>query len=582
MWNLPATLYDWRGLGAESLANAIGAQTAVVPTGTGDGVADDTSALSDALEQAATAGRRLDLGGKTWRITSKVGVVGSVAISGPGAVYVDGNCSGAALDLSGAWTVYDVTGAPDEVDYVLGLSATSQISRVPMGSTELAAITVPCTVKLFSSDQSSGVETGKYRGEFARAQAKDGSYLYLTGRLRETYTTDRRIAVFSEYSVLLSDFAIYGNYAAGVSANWSYALLRLQGHLSPRIERLKIQNGNAIGLELRSCVGASVSDLAIRRMRNAISTQQIPGYGVQDGGGQSNGYTNLFVEDCRHGWTTVQYTPSGDDPLTYGRSRGHTVTNGRALGCSAASWDYHSDQEGCSFINCTSYHPYAGDTEAGVGFQLRGTGAVLSQCRSFGGRVGFNITQSRNGEGSEHKISHSTSDGAVRSVRISRASTSDTGIVSATMEHCEFRQSGAVEVIQAANAELKLKDVTVTHTAADAAPRMINVEDSDGVTIRVERTTYDISGAGQSDASFCRYEGEGVEFHAYDCTVVGGAWDAIIRTSGDAPYDDVTARFAFYAATAPTQSSGYVNLGTGSDVEGVVTTERLSLYGWSA
>jgi hypothetical protein len=549
----------------------------IEPSGTGDGIADDTVALSAAF----SAGRPVSLGGKIWRITERVAVTGSISIEGPGEIFVDADCDGAALDLLGTWTVYDVTGAPSDLDYDLGNSTNSQITRVPLGSSDLDAIDVPCTIKMFSDDQSAGVEAGKYVGEFARAQAKDGSYLYLTGRLRETYTTTRKIAVFDDHDVSLGNFTVRGSYEDGVDGDWSYALLRLQGHLLPSIDRLKLQDGNAIGLELRSCLGANVSDVSVSHFRNAISTDQIPGYGIQDGGGQGNGYTNIFAEDCRHGWTTVHYTSVAGNPLTYGRSRGHTVTNGRALGCSAAAWDYHSDQEGCSFINCASYHPFAGDTEAGVGFQLRGTGAVLSQCRSFGGRLGFNITQSRNGEGGGHKISHSTSDGAVRSVRISRASTSDAGLVSATIEHCEFRQIGAIEMIQASNAELTLKDVVGIHASADATPRMINAEDSDGSVIQAERVVYDIGGSGQTDAALCRYVGDDVEFYAYDCGVIGGTWDAVIRTSGDAPYDDVTTRFAVYGDVAPTQSSGHVNLGAGSDVEGVVTTERLSFYGWS-
>lgn len=447
-----------------------------------------------------------------------------------------------------------------------------------MGSSDLSAIDVPCTVKIFSDDQSSGVETGKYRGEFARAQAKDGSYLYLTGRLRETYTTNRKLAVFDEHDVSLSDFTVRCNYEEGVAEDWRYALLRLQGHLFPNVNRIKVQDGNAIGLEMRSCLGANVSDVSASRFRNAIATDQIPGYGIQDGGGQSNGYTNIYAEDCRHGWTTVHYTSVADNPLTYGRSRGHTVTNGRALGCSAAAFDFHSDQEGCSFINCTSYHPYAGDTEAGVGFQVRGTEATLSQCRAFGGRHGFSITQGWNGEGGRHRIRQAYVEGAIRAVRIFRSSTSDTGIVKASIEQSVFVQSGTTEVFQASDAELTVKDVEVYHNDAPSIPRWLTIDDSDGVMVRAERVHYTVDA---DNGCLVRYAGANNDVSIFDSEVVADDWDCVIRTSGGEPYDDVVARFAVYSATVPDETSGHTNLGAGSDVEGLVTTERLTFYGWS-
>lgn len=543
--------------------------------GVGDGVTDDTAALTAAL----AASSQITLDGKVWRVTSRVAVAGAISISGPGEIFVDGDCEGAGVDMHGSWTVFDVAGAPENVDYVLGLSATSQITRVPMGASELSAIDVPCTVKIFSDDQSSGVETGKYRGEFARAQAKDSSYLYLTGRLRETYTTNRNLAVFDEHAVSLLNFTVRGNYEAGVTGDWDYALLRLVGHVSPHIDGLTVRDGNGRGLELKSCIGANIANVVAKRFRNAISTDQIPGYGIQDGGGQNNGYVNITAEDCRHGWTTVHYTPVAGDPTTYGRSRGHTVTNGRALGCSAAAFDFHSDQEGCSFINCTSYHPYAGDTEAGVGFQVRGTEATLSQCRAFGGRHGFSITQGWNGEGGRHRIRQAYVEGAIRSVRIFRSSTSDTGIVKASIEQSVFVQSGTTEVFQASDANLTVKDVEIYHNDAPSIPRWLTIDDSDGVTVRAERVHYTVDA---ENGCLVRYAGANNDVSIFDSEVVADDWDCVIRTSGEgSPFDDVVARFAVYSSTVPDQVSGHINLGVGSDVEGLVTTERLTFYGWS-
>lgn len=80
--------------------------------GIGDGVADDTTALSSALRTG-----KLSLGGKTWKITSQIAKTGKVNITGPGTI-VSPTIAIKVTDGTGS-VVDNVTFMPDKVPYTI-------------------------------------------------------------------------------------------------------------------------------------------------------------------------------------------------------------------------------------------------------------------------------------------------------------------------------------------------------------------------------------------------------------------------------------------------------------------------------
>ena len=80
--------------------------------GIGDGVADDTLAVSAALQTG-----KLSLGGKTWKITSQITKTGKVTITGPGTI-ISPTIAIKVIDGSGS-VVDNVTFMPDKVPYTI-------------------------------------------------------------------------------------------------------------------------------------------------------------------------------------------------------------------------------------------------------------------------------------------------------------------------------------------------------------------------------------------------------------------------------------------------------------------------------
>lgn len=80
--------------------------------GVGDGVADDTTAVSSALQTG-----KLNLGGKTWKITSQITKTGKVSITGPGTI-ISPTIAIKVTDGSGS-VVDNVTFMPDKVPYTI-------------------------------------------------------------------------------------------------------------------------------------------------------------------------------------------------------------------------------------------------------------------------------------------------------------------------------------------------------------------------------------------------------------------------------------------------------------------------------
>lgn len=80
--------------------------------GVGDGVADDTTAVSLALQTG-----KLNLSGKTWKITSQITKTGKVSITGPGTI-ISPTIAIKVTDGSGS-IVDNVTFMPDKVPYTI-------------------------------------------------------------------------------------------------------------------------------------------------------------------------------------------------------------------------------------------------------------------------------------------------------------------------------------------------------------------------------------------------------------------------------------------------------------------------------
>lgn len=564
----------------------------------GDGVADDGPALQLAMAAAASEGKALDLGGHTYRVATPIAHEGSIHLRGPGTIFCFGDLGQAAIDLRGTWTAHEVIGPPEDLHYGLSSEWTTpgsletSITRLPLTSISLAQIPVPSKIKVFSDDHSEGVEPNKNAGEFAYAVAKDSEYLYLSGPLQErdsdgdiVYATNIWLAVFDEHSVTVDNVDFRSDFDSGVAGNWNYALLRVAGHIAPRLSRCSFSDGNGRGLEFQSCLGHTASDIVVDRMRQAIvAGPQIPGYGIQDGCGQSGGYDRLFISHCRHAFTTVHYTSVFGDPLTHGRSRGHLIHNARGFANSSATWDTHDDAHGVTFLNCNSYQPFMGEIAAGAGFQLRGIANRAIGCSAIGGASGFVSMQGwPHAEANRHIFDGCfAKDQSLAAFDIRPTSLNPDGRASAVVRNSEFHNRQSIHVIRALQADLELKDVRCIHTGQLTGelerPHCINVSESGGgglipgggVKLRADGLVYECENAG-TEPTIVRFFGDDNDFEI-EARVKNGAnpWRVVLMHPGDGPYSDILARFDVSADTAPIVSRGYDSVGSGSDVRGRV------------
>lgn len=346
---------------------------ATVDFGTvGDGIADDTEALQDAINAVPNGGTLLIRAGR-YRITGQLSCLSkSITINAHGAVlYRDGD-----PDPSNGFTALRIAGSFESVLNVNSITPTTFDEGT---SEDIAALVIEITppdvnpsppawakgdvVKLVADDVIPGSRpTGtseKCRvGQFFSVRESSGYTVTLVGNLHDPFTTGIRIAKLVKHSVEVNGLRVESNNIN----TWTNTAVTVQQLYCPRIQM-------TFGQQPSVAVGSQSNyqpyfDLVLDGGNNKPAENQ-PTYGVLDSASE-NGYFRIMATGLRHCYSdgTLVTEPQGSVLRYYGRPYGHLVT-GVGHGTLASAWDTHSTAMNVTFANCVA-------NDCDNGFALRG------------------------------------------------------------------------------------------------------------------------------------------------------------------------------------------------------------------
>ncbi|MFN3247686.1 glycosyl hydrolase family 28-related protein [Roseibium album] len=445
----------------------------------GDGSTDDSTAIQAALDDADNEALVFNQGGN-YVVNSGLTVVDkNITILAFGATLTQG------ADVQALYmhaTVADVTTASslnnaDTVDVSQGGGVSSPVASVTFAAPPPFA--VGDVVKVVSDDQwtGSGV-AGQFWGEPGRVIAISGNTLYLSKRFLSDVPaspTNIRVGKLRPFRMEIHGLTL-DTAAAGDAANWTAQLLKLRGLVGARLRDLKVVKAWAIGIEAQSCVELNADGIEGANLSNDPSNSRY-GYLINDKSGYGNRWAGLVGGNCRHVYTTNQDggLSAGSDLRLYGQTIGCHVPGGMSTDCLGSGFDTHHDAVGVTFSDCVSIGAVRGEDAVGSGFQVRGRGVVLRDCKSIGTKWGVQILQQyATGATQGTVIDGLTSDTPSAAVLISGQSGNDIdGIV---LKNLNSKVSAHDHAIEGSYCDAKVRNSELALTGAVANARVIQAD----------------------------------------------------------------------------------------------------------
>lgn len=510
------------------------------------GVDDSFDPVKEAIETASANGFRCELRGQYKLVpTSSIALSKGLLLQGGGRLHVVGQAPPVGSPFP---TLLDINIAPlqdvailditDSVyDFAGANSSDSKVTRLEIAPGDAAKVKAGDEVKIVSQDQPTGGVDGAYQGEFAYVIAVASPYVYLSCRLRYTFTVlnSPRILVLdrsADKAVFMRDLNFSADWDALVANDWAFEFLRIAGAKDPVLANIRMRDGADAGLRLAGCLGAVTEGLAFARFRNAVVTKGIPGYGVRETGCKGSIHIGLRGTDVRHVYTTTTGAGAGLDAVVNGRTAGAQILGGFGIACNAAAWDTHSDADGVTFFGCKVYGSYDGEASSYSGFQLRGRArAVLGEV--YDCAVGYQLKREYASEtdGFRELIDcayQGLGDAFIVSNSEASRLAGDLGVVDYAIDGLRVDSSGyyfgrIYNLSRGTMVRIKVK-----HRSADAAHRGITfVEGSANSTLRVQGEV-DIVDASGGTYRFLTWKDTGIVVDEIDLRLVNGsrAWTA--------------------------------------------------------
>jgi len=399
----------------------------------GDGIADDTLALSQAITQVNQAGGVLDLARGTWRVTAALPILNKPIIDGGGTgeIYVDYDPEGFAV-LDCRVEVPEIYNVVSVTTGIFDFSGTfSSDTPVTVITIALTAGQLPPVVgdvgKITATDQIVESDLGDFVGQHVyiaamAAHATPGQWLlYIPAMLVDSYTTSIQLHMLDKTQrVLITDFGVRGNWARLVAEDWRGIGVRVVSAVEPRVFGLWFRDWLQ-GLALIGTYLAATYSIRAHHLRNATAseTPAIVGYGVVDGGSYMTVHTDLGGDDCRHVYTTI--APNSSNPrVQWGRAFRPTVNGGASGSCSSSAYDTHSDAYEARFMNLDVDGGYFSESSTGSGFQFRGVRCRATNCHVRRVPVGFVFYKQFANDFGEHFLDGCSYEGSGIGVKFGR------------------------------------------------------------------------------------------------------------------------------------------------------------------
>lgn len=342
----------------------------------GDGVTDDSAAIQamvDATPEGGVCRFR-----KTYAVHTFINISSkSITLTGPGRLHLAADTRILRIDADEE-TPISISSITYNDSYTFtGATVASDVASLTFASAP--DIEVNDYLKIYSDDQITPGETGEKVGEFAKVGAVNGTTVYLYHRLRGTYTTTPKCAVFNDDVQVVLDGLTFTVDEAGDAAGWNSSLIYLVGLFNPIVKNCKFRVAYQPAVQLQSCFQGKVSNCWFEDLKNDNDTDSQNGYGVLDYSSEQT-----IVDRCsfvlgRHSYTSgASNTPT--EPWQYGSVYGAIISNCVVFASSINAFDCHADARGCTFYNCHVYGSWAGQSGNSAGWQLRGNDNRIVNC----------------------------------------------------------------------------------------------------------------------------------------------------------------------------------------------------------
>jgi hypothetical protein len=566
------------------------------------GESDDSGRTQRAVDSLTDGGVLIFPYGKTYYINNVTCTGKSITVIGTGAKVIQ-NGNATVFTFTGGWDFTVSVSAVANVDYDFsqGNSTTTNVSKVNLSSAPPSTLKIGDTVKVISDDeidnayQGGGTETTKKRkGEFATVYFISGNDVYLSGRLRETYSTNIRLSKLKDITFKM-DGLTFDVDPSGDALGWNRVLVKFVSAKSVQVDISCLNSYDSFVLMLG--VYDYRAKIEAKNCRNEPSNNRY-GYGLNDSSCGNGVIYNSTFTNCRHGFTTsTGYIVAGSTSVeSYGKSDTITIIDSFGIGCSNSPFDVHEEAYSVTFDNCHAKGTVAGASGSGYGFQARAKKIKFANCSAKNTRGGFYVFEQYAGTTDGVQIVECTTDNVemslnikgstgagikVRNVRISGGKFDSYGAVGNYIENAdvslvnnpEFNVQGYQGFLLFDNANVKVKRAKITSTSTNSAYRIVDITGIN-VQLDIQELDVDVSNAVATDGKLFRLSnanailtGDKVNVvtngktitNVFDSLGVGTGTLKVIRITADQDatiLSDVNFGTLSYSFVSPTKATG--------------------------
>jgi len=499
------------------------------------GETDDSGRCQRALNSLNDKGVLVFPYGNTYYINN-VSVSGkSVTVLGIGATIIQ-NKNQSVFTFTGGWDFVSVVSSITNVsyDFSQGNNTLTNVAKITLSSPQ-TNLKPGDTVKVISDDeiensfQGGGTATTKKRkGEFAKVYYISGNDVYLSGRLRETYTTNIRLAKLKNITFKM-DGLHFDVATQGESEVWNRVLVRFIAAEKVRIDISCANSYDSFVLLM------GVYDYRAKVDANNCRNEPIKGrygYGINDSSCGNGVIYNSTFNNCRHGYTTsTGYIEPGSTTIeNYGKTETITIVDSFGVGCSNSPFDVHEEAYSITFLNCHAIGNVAGASGSGAGFQARAKKIKFVDCSAKNTRQGFYIFEQYAGTTNGIELINCSTDNVeqslyikgrsdagvkVRDVYVSGGKFESYGSVGNYIENAvvslvnnpEFIMKGYQGFLLFDNALLKVKNSKFTSLSDNAQYRILDITGTN-VKVDLQDVELNIANAVVADGKLIRLSHE--------------------------------------------------------------------------
>lgn len=524
---------------------------------TAEDLTDNTGPVQQALNNALTKGIPLQLD-KTYRIRAQVSAdldsFDYLRVQGNGGLLCDANLFGEPF--------FDVVCSPLLTTNIVTIDNTATFDFGGQGNlSDCAKLTLPAghlvtkgmLVKVVSDDLIPGAGGSALVGEVAYIGAVSENDAYTTARLRNTYTTTPRLAVYkSNKKVLISNITIRGDAALNVTEDRKWLGIRVTGVVNPVFERVVSRDTSLATLLTQGCVHALFIGCDFERGLNNITSLGITGYGIKDNNGEYTIVLASHGHDVRHVYTCDITASSFSRPFTYGVPYGGIIANCQGHNCSAAAFDTHPSSESFIFDTVRTYAAYQGNNTAFAGIQAWGVRHALIGCRHEGSGAGIILGTNSPSPANRHVVKNYHYDGSFVAIY----ARNDTPGAVFDLTDSTIITSYAFGVVSLFNTLMNGVDNKYILRSPTANRRVYDLRGA--ATLRDERPRVDLTQIASAKSWLTAYSGDGANVISLkDVRVNAGTnpWTALVCSDAGTP-KAVTATYNISSDLTPTDTDG--------------------------